>query len=168
MPSPFRVGIGYDIHRLVEDRRLMIAGVEVPHTHGALAHSDGDVVLHAVADALLGAAGLGDLGEQFPDTSPKWAGADSAAILARVVEMVRDAGWQVAGTDANVLLEKPKLGRHKAAMRRRLADLLGLSPDAVGLKARTMEGLGPIGEGQAVAAQAVVLLEKTQEKIDHE
>jgi len=154
------VGIGYDIHRLAEGRRLVLAGVEVPHTLGAVAHSDGDVVLHAVADAILGAAGLGDLGEHFPDTDPEWAGADSGRILRRVVEMTRRKGWTPASVDANVLLERPKLAPYKDAMRRRLAELLDLPPDAAGLKARTMEGLGPVGEGRAVAAQAVVLLAK--------
>ncbi len=154
------MGIGYDIHRLAEGRRLVLAGVEVPHTLGAVAHSDGDVVLHAVADAMLGAAGLGDLGEHFPDTDPEWAGADSGRILRRVVEMARRKGWTPASVDANVLLERPKLAPYKDAMRRRLAELLDLPPDAAGLKARTMEGLGPVGEGRAVAAQAVVLLAK--------
>ena len=154
------MGIGYDIHRLAEGRRLVLAGVEVPHTLGAVAHSDGDVVLHAVADAILGAAGLGDLGEHFPDTDPEWAGADSGRILRRVVEMARRKGWTPASVDANVLLERPKLAPYKDAMRRRLAELLDLPPDAAGLKARTMEGLGPVGEGRAVAAQAVVLLAK--------
>jgi 2-C-methyl-D-erythritol 2,4-cyclodiphosphate synthase len=152
------VGIGFDIHRLVEGRRLVLAGVEVPHSRGALAHSDGDVVLHAVADAILGAAGLGDLGEHFPDTDPAWNDAASAGILGRVVKMARQAGLAPASVDVNVLLEQPKLGPHKEAMRRRLAELLGVAPDAVGLKARTMEGLGPIGAGDAVAAQAVVVL----------
>jgi 2-C-methyl-D-erythritol 2,4-cyclodiphosphate synthase len=155
---PVRVGIGFDIHRLAEGRRLVLAGVEVPCPVGPVAHSDGDVVLHAVADAMLGAAGLGDLGEHFPDSGPAWKDAASADILGRVVEMVRREGWTVAGADANVLLERPKLAAYKDAMRRRLAELLGLAPQAVGLKARTMEGLGPIGEGRAVAAQAVVVL----------
>jgi 2-C-methyl-D-erythritol 2,4-cyclodiphosphate synthase len=163
MATSTRVGIGYDIHALEAGRRLVLAGVEIPHTHGPRAHSDGDVVLHAVADALLGAAGLGDLGEHFPDSDPAWAGASSDRFLARVVEMVRAGGWAVASADTNVLLEKPRLGAHKAAMRRRLADLLGVAPTAVGLKARTHEGLGPIGEGKAVAAQAVVVIEKGKE-----
>jgi 2-C-methyl-D-erythritol 2,4-cyclodiphosphate synthase len=158
MTSPIRVGIGFDIHRLVEGRRLMLAGVEVPHTLGALAHSDGDVVLHAVADAMLGAAGLGDIGELFPDTDPAWKDAASATLLAGVIEKVGRAGWAPSGVDVNVLLERPKLAAHKDAMRRRLAELMHLAPDAVGLKARTMEGLGAIGEGKAVAAQAVVVL----------
>jgi 2-C-methyl-D-erythritol 2,4-cyclodiphosphate synthase len=158
MISPTRVGIGFDIHRLVAGRRLVLAGVDVPHTLGALAHSDGDVVLHAVADAMLGAAGLGDLGEHFPDSDPKWKDAAGADILGRVVELVRKAGWAATNVDVNILIERPKLAAHKPAMRLRLAELLGLAPDAVGLKARTMEGLGPIGAGEAVAAHAVVVL----------
>ena len=137
---------------------MVLAGVEVPSDLGPLAHSDGDVVLHAVADAILGAAGLGDLGEHFPDTDPAWAGAASSDILGRVVEMAKGAGWATASADVNVLLEEPKLARHKAAMRERLAQLLAIAPDAVGLKARTLEGLGPVGAGDAVAAQAVVVL----------
>ena len=158
MASMIRVGIGFDIHRLAEGRRLVLAGVEVPHSLGALAHSDGDVVLHAVADALLGAAGLGDIGEHFPDTDPAWKDADSAALLSRVVKMLSSRKWRVLNVDVNIMLERPKLAAHKAAMRGRLAELLGLAADAVGLKARTMEGLGDIGEGRAVAAQAVVLV----------
>ena len=160
MASPIRVGIGFDVHRLAEGRRLVLAGVQVPSDAGPLAHSDGDVVLHAVADAMLGAAGLGDLGEHFPDTDPAWAGAASSEILDRVVEMVRRAGWTPTSVDVNVLLEQPKLSVHKDAMRRRLAELLALDSDAVGLKARTLEGLGPIGEGHAIAAQAVVVLNR--------
>ena len=158
MALPIRVGIGFDIHRLVEGRRLVLAGVVVPHALGPDAHSDGDVVLHAVADAILGAAALGDIGEHFPDSEPAWKDAPSAEILGRVVEMARAADWAVTGADVNILLEQPKLGRLKAAMRSRLAELLGVPLDAVGLKARTMEGLGPVGAGEAVAAQAVVVL----------
>jgi 2-C-methyl-D-erythritol 2,4-cyclodiphosphate synthase len=162
MTSPTRVGIGYDIHRLVAGRRLVLAGVEVPHTLGALAHSDGDVVFHAVADAMLGAAGLGDLGEHFPDTDPAWKDADSADILDRVYQMIKAAGWEVVNVDVNILLEKPKLAPHKRQMRARLYELLWTqSPSDVNVKARTMEGLGPIGAGEAVAAQAVVMLNHT-------
>ncbi|HUS46322.1 MAG TPA: 2-C-methyl-D-erythritol 2,4-cyclodiphosphate synthase [Phycisphaerae bacterium] len=160
MAAPVRVGLGFDVHRLVKGRRLVIAGVEVPHTHGPQAHSDGDVVLHAVADAILGAAGRGDLGEHFPDTDPAWKDADSSRILERVLAMAAEAGWRVASADVNVFLEEPKLGDSKQAMRKRLAELLKLDTDAVGLKARTLEGLGPIGQGEAIAAQAAVVLER--------
>jgi len=162
MSSALRVGIGYDIHRLAPDRPLVLAGVEIPHSRGPLAHSDGDVVLHAVADAILGATGLGDLGEHFPDTDPRWAGVASSVIVGRVVEMARDAGWTPASADVNVLLEQPKLRTHKDAMRRRLAELLGVPADAVGMKARTNEGFGPVGEGLAVAAQVVVVMERKE------
>jgi len=158
MPS-VRVGIGYDIHRLAEGRPLRLAGVEIPAEAGPVAHSDGDVVFHAVADAVLGAAALGDLGQHFPDDDPAWAGADSARFLGRVVDMAREAGYRPAGADVNVLLEKPKLAPHRDAMRGRLAEWFGLPASAVSVKARTMEGLGPVGEGRAVAAQAVVVLE---------
>ena len=159
MTQPIRVGLGFDVHRLAEGRRLILAGVEVPHERGPVAHSDGDVVLHAVADAALGAAGLGDLGDHFPDTDPAWKDTDSARILALALAKVNEAGWRPASADVNVLLERPKLGGLKEKMRGRLAELLGLAPDAVGLKARTFEGMGPVGEGRAVAAQAVVVLE---------
>jgi len=169
MTQAIRVGIGFDVHRLgdlsavaqgakAEGRRLVLAGVEVPSPLGPKAHSDGDVVLHAIADACLGAAGLGDLGDHFPDTDPAWKNADSARILALALEKVKAAGWRPANADVNVMLERPKLGGLKEKMRGRLAELLGVAPDAVGLKARTFEGLGPIGAGQAVAAQAVVVL----------
>jgi len=154
------VGLGFDVHRLVKGRRLVIAGVEVSHTHGPQAHSDGDVVLHAVADAILGAAGRGDLGEHFPDTDPAWKDADSSRILERVLTMAATGGWRVASADVNVFLEEPQLGDLKQAMRKRLAELLKLDTGAVGLKARSLEGLGPIGQGEAIAAQAAVVLER--------
>jgi len=160
LTSAIRVGIGYDIHRLVEGRRLVVAGIEVPGLKGALAHSDGDVVLHAVADAILGATGNGDIGEHFPDSDPAWKDAASTDILSRVVEMATDAGWHVGNVDVNVLLEQPKLTALKPAMRRRLAEVLNVTLDDVGLKARTFEGLGPIGAGDAIAAHAVVLLNR--------
>ena len=158
MTQATRVGIGFDIHRLAKGRRLILAGVEVPSEVGPKAHSDGDVVLHAVADACLGAAGLGDLGDHFPDTDPAWKDADSAHILGLALAKVKAAGWRPASADVNVFLERPKLNGLKEKMRGRLAELLGVAADAIGLKARTLEGLGPIGAGQAVAAQAVVVL----------
>jgi len=160
MTPSIRVGTGFDIHRLAAGRRLVLAGIAVPSEVGPVAHSDGDVVLHAIADACLGAAGLGDLGEHFPDTDPAWKDADSARILALALEKVKAAGWRPASTDVNVMLERPKLSSLKEKMRGRLAELLGVAPDAVGLKARTFEGLGPIGAGQAVAAQTIVVLER--------
>ncbi len=161
MATPaIRIGLGFDVHRLVAGRPLMLAGIEVPADAGALAHSDGDVVLHAVADAVLGAAGLGDLGDHFPDTDPAWKGAAGATILGRCLAMAAETGWRIAQADVNVILERPKLGERKAEMRANLAGLLGLEPHGVGLKARTMEGLGPVGEGEAVAAHAVVLMNR--------
>jgi len=159
--ASIRVGIGYDIHRLAVGRPLRLAGIEIPADRGPVAHSDGDVVLHAVADAMLGAAALGDLGRHFPDTDPVWKDADSSVILRRAADLVRAAGYRPAGADCNVLLEAPRLAPHREAMQGRLAELLGLAPNAVNVKARTMEGLGPVGAGEAVAAQAVVVLEPT-------
>jgi 2-C-methyl-D-erythritol 2,4-cyclodiphosphate synthase len=159
MTHTIRVGIGFDIHRLVAGRRLVVGGVELPFDKGALAHSDGDVVFHATADALLGAAGLGDLGEHFPDSDPAWKDADSADILDRVYNMIKAAGWKVVNVDVNILLEKPKLVTHKREMRSRLYELLWLEAHTdVNVKARTMEGLGPIGSGDAIAAQTIVQL----------
>ena len=157
---PVRVGIGFDIHRLAAGRPLRLAGVPIPSDAGPVAHSDGDAVFHAVADAVLGAAALGDLGQHFPDDDPAWAGADSGAILRRAVDMARGAGLRPVGADVNVLLERPRLAPHRDAMRARLAEALGLEAARVNVKARTMEGLGPVGAGQAVAAQAVVVLEE--------
>jgi len=158
MPS-IRIGIGFDVHRLAEGRTLRLAGVEIPAEAGPVGHSDGDALFHAVADAVLGAAALGDLGEHFPDDDPAWAGADSGRLLGRVVDMAREAGYRPVGADVNVLLETPNLAPHRDAMRAGLAERLGLPAGDVSVKARTMEGLGPVGAGQAVAAQAVVILE---------
>ena len=153
-----RIGIGFDIHRLVEGRRLILGGVAVDAPVGLAGHSDGDVVLHALTDAILGAAGLGDIGEHFPDTDPAWQGADSAVFVERAVRLAGEAGLYVGNVDLNVIAERPRLGPTKHAIRDRLAELLGLPTDRIGVKARTMERLGPIGEGQAIAAQVVVTL----------
>ena len=153
-----RVGQGWDIHRLVSGRPLRLSGVEIPHPRGLLGHSDGDAVLHAVADALLGAVAAGDIGQHFPDTDPRWRGADSALLLAEVVRIVAARGASVVNVDVNVLAEQPKLAPHMPAMRARLAEILGVADTCVGVKARTMEGLGPIGAGEAIAVQAVVLV----------
>ena len=153
-----RIGHGYDLHALAPGRRLVLGGVHIPHTHGPIAHSDGDVLLHALADALLGAAALGDIGQHFPDTDPAYAGADSRALLRRVAEMVRDAGYSVANVDATVLAQRPKLAPHRDAMRANIAADLGLDIGAVSVKATTTEGLGPVGRGEAISAHAVCLL----------
>lgn len=149
------VGFGFDIHRLAPGRALRLGGVEIPHPRGLAGHSDGDVLLHAVIDALLGAAGRGDIGERFPDTDPAWKDADSAGLLRRVMEELKDAG-AVVNLDVTVLAEEPKLAPHRAAITTRLASLLGTS--RVSVKAKTMEGLGPVGAGEAIACYAVVQL----------
>ena len=153
-----RIGHGYDLHALAPGRRLVLGGVHIPHSHGPIAHSDGDVLLHALADALLGAAALGDIGQHFPDTDPAFAGADSRALLRHVAALVRDAGYSVANVDATVLAQRPKLAPHRDAMRANIAADLGLDIGAVSVKATTTEGLGPVGRGEAISAHAVCLL----------
>jgi 2-C-methyl-D-erythritol 2,4-cyclodiphosphate synthase len=155
-----RVGFGYDIHRLVPDRRLVLGGLVLEHPTGLAGHSDGDVLLHAVMDALLGAAGLGDLGTLFPSDDPAYAGADSLALLRRVGALVRDAGYQVTSLDATVIAETPRIAPHAAQMRGAIAQGLRIAADAVSVKAKTNEGLGPIGAGEAIAAMAVALISR--------
>lgn len=153
-----RVGQGFDLHRLEAGRPFALGGVNIEHDKGPVGHSDGDVLLHAITDALLGATGLGDIGEWFPPEDPHLAGANSATLLQNVVNRLKEDGWHIENADTTILLEAPKLSPHKAAMGQRLAELLGIEPEAVSVKAKTMEGLGPIGQGDAVAAMAVVLL----------
>jgi 2-C-methyl-D-erythritol 2,4-cyclodiphosphate synthase len=155
-----RVGIGHDTHRLVEGRPLVLGGVSIAHTHGLAGHSDADAVLHAVADALLGAAALGDIGELFPDTDPQYHASDSAILLSEVVRRVRAAGWRTVNMDLIIHAERPKLGPHKIAMRHRIAELLEVAPERVSVKAKTGELVGPIGRGEAISCEAVVLLEQ--------
>ncbi len=154
-----RVGHGYDVHRLVQDRRLILGGMEVPFEKGLLGHSDADVLTHAVMDALLGAAGLGDIGRWFPDTDPAYAGADSLALLDRVMDLLRRDGWQVGNVDATVLAQRPRLAGFIPQMRENLARHMEISPGQVNVKATTEEGLGFTGTGDGVAAHAVCLLE---------
>lgn len=154
-----RVGIGHDTHRLAEGRPLILGGVRIEHPRGLVGHSDADVVLHAVADALLGAAGLGDIGERFPDTDPRWAGLDGGVLLGDVVDHIARAGWRPVNCDLIVHAQEPKLSTYKAGIRANLARLLGLEPSAVNIKAKTGEHVGPIGRGEAIACEAVVLLE---------
>jgi 2-C-methyl-D-erythritol 2,4-cyclodiphosphate synthase len=154
-----RVGIGHDTHRLDEGRPLILGGVRIEHPRGLVGHSDADVVLHALADALLGAAALGDIGDHFPDTDPRWKGLDSGRLLADVLAMVAGAGWRPVNCDLIIHAQEPKLGPHKAALRASLARLLGLDPGAVNVKAKTGEHVGPIGRGEAIACEAVVLVE---------
>ena len=155
-----RFGMGYDVHRLVEGRKLILGGVEVPHTLGLLGHSDADVLLHAVADALLGAAALGDIGKHFPDTDPRFAGADSAKLLAHVVKLLREKGYSVGNVDATIVAQKPKLAPYIEAMRNRIAEVLEVEPDQVSGKATTEERLGFTGAEQGISAYAVAGIEK--------
>jgi 2-C-methyl-D-erythritol 2,4-cyclodiphosphate synthase len=153
------VGIGYDSHRLAQGRALVIGGVEIPSERGLDGHSDADVLAHAVIDALLGAAGLGDIGEHFPDTGERWRDADSMRLLQAVVAMVGDAGLQIVNVDATVVIEAPKLAPHRQAVRERLAKALALELGRVNVKASTGEGIGFVGRGEGVAALAVASLQ---------
>lgn len=153
-----RIGQGYDVHRLVAGRRLVLGGVEIPSDRGLEGFSDADVLLHALGDALLGAAGLGDLGEHFPPGDPEWRDADSADLLRRIDALVRAAGFRVVNCDLTLISEAPKIAPYREAIRQRIAGLLGLDASAVGLKATTHEGLGAIGRGEGMAALAVALL----------
>ena len=158
MPTRLRVGEGWDTHALVPGRRLVLGGVEIPSARGLLGHSDADALLHAITDALIGAAGLGDIGQHFPDTDERFRGADSLALLQEAAARVRAAGWRIANVDSTVVAQAPKLAPHIPAMRERIAQALGLQPGEVNVKAKTAEKLGPVGMGQAIEARAVVLL----------
>ena len=158
--TKLRVGHGYDVHRLVEGRALILGGVTVPFDRGLLGHSDADVLTHAVMDALLGAAALGDIGKLFPDSDAAYAGADSIALLERVTALLREHGWQVGNVDATVVAQAPKLAPYIPEMRRRLAEAMGLDVDCVSVKATTEEGLGFTGSGEGMAAHAVALIER--------
>ncbi|MCA1686381.1 MAG: 2-C-methyl-D-erythritol 2,4-cyclodiphosphate synthase [Planctomycetia bacterium] len=157
-----RVGIGHDTHRLVEGRPLILGGVRIDHPLGLVGHSDADVVMHAVADALLGAAGLGDIGEFYPDTDPHWKGLDGGVLLGDVVGRVARAGWGPVNCDVVVHAQHPKLSPYKAGMRENLAGVLGLDVTEVNIKAKTGENVGPIGRGEAIACEAVVLLKTVE------
>ncbi len=153
-----RVGQGYDLHRLEPGRRLILAGVSVPFEKGSVGHSDADVVFHAVIDALLGGAGLGDIGEHFPDTDPDYKGIDSAVLLQLALKKIRDAGFSPVNVDLTIIAEKPKLSDYKSAMLKNLSEQLDLDQTAVNIKAKTNEGLGPIGRGEAIACWAIASL----------
>lgn len=153
-----RIGEGWDIHALVEGRKLILGGVEIPHTKGLLGHSDADALLHAITDALLGAAALGDIGSHFPDTDARFKGADSAVLLAEAARRVRAKGYEIGNVDSTVIAQAPKLAPHIAAMRERIAQVLGVRVDQVNVKAKTAEKMGPVGAGDAMEARAVVLL----------
>lgn len=153
-----RIGEGWDVHALVPGRRLVLGGVEIPHSMGLLGHSDADVLLHAITDAVLGGAGLGDIGRHFPDTDPAFKGADSAVLLREAMRRVRAAGYELANVDATVVAQAPKLAPHMAAMVASVARCLGVDGGQVNIKAKTAEKLGPVGEGLSMEARAVALL----------
>jgi len=154
-----RTGIGYDSHRFVEGRPLILGGQTIPHTHGLAGHSDADAVAHALTDAILGAAAAGDIGSHFPDTDPRWKGADSLALLRSACEIVGTRGYLVTQVDVTVIMERPRLGPHIPAMRSALAAALGIAVEAVSVKAKTNEGMGFIGRGEGIATMAVATLE---------
>lgn len=154
----FRIGEGWDVHALVPGRALVLGGVQVPHTLGLLGHSDADVLLHAITDALLGAAGLGDIGRHFPDTDPQFKGADSTVLLAEAMRRVRAAGWALGNLDSTIVAQAPRLAAHIPAMRATIARTLGVDEGQVNVKAKTAERLGPVGQGLAMEARAVALL----------
>jgi 2-C-methyl-D-erythritol 2,4-cyclodiphosphate synthase len=157
--ASIRVGIGFDMHAFTDGDSLMLAGVRIPHERGVRAHSDGDVVIHALCDALLGAAGLGDIGMHFPDTDPQWRGVAGAVLLERVLAMLVARGFEPVNVDVTILAERPRIAPHREAMRRRLAELLELTPEVVNVKATTTEQLGLIGRGEGIAAQAIALVD---------
>jgi 2-C-methyl-D-erythritol 2,4-cyclodiphosphate synthase len=156
----FRIGEGWDVHALVPGRPLVMGGVTFPYHLGLLGHSDADVLLHAITDALLGAAGLGDIGQHFPDTDPQWKGANSVDLLQATGRLLSEAGWQIGNIDATVIAQAPKLAAHKPAMQTRIAQALGISTHQVNIKAKTAEKLGPVGMGQSIEARAVALIQQ--------
>jgi 2-C-methyl-D-erythritol 2,4-cyclodiphosphate synthase len=158
MNIPFRVGQGFDVHKLVRGRPLVIGGVTIPHTHGLLGHSDADVLLHAITDAVLGAAALGDIGRHFPDTDPAYRGADSRVLLRAAVAKIAQAGWAVVNVDATIHAQAPKIGPHAPAMVRNIAGDLGVEESVVNIKAKTNEELGYVGRQEGIAATVVALL----------
>lgn len=155
-----RVGIGYDVHRLVEGRKLVIGGVEIPYEKGLLGHSDADVLLHAIMDALLGAAALGDIGKHFPDTDPAYEGISSMTLLKKVGELLWQSGYRVGNIDAIIIAQRPKMASYREQMRENVANALGISIGQISIKATTEEGLGFTGAGEGISSQAAVLLEE--------
>ncbi|MCV2363611.1 2-C-methyl-D-erythritol 2,4-cyclodiphosphate synthase [Paucibacter sp. DJ1R-11] len=153
-----RIGEGWDTHALVEGRPLVLGGVTIPHSHGLLGHSDADALAHAITDALLGAAALGDIGKLFPDTAVEFKGADSMVLLAEAYRQVKAAGWQIVNLDSTIVAQAPKMAPHILAMRSRLAEVLGIEVARVNVKAKTAEKMGPVGEGKAIETRAVCLL----------
>jgi 2-C-methyl-D-erythritol 2,4-cyclodiphosphate synthase len=161
-PLLMRIGEGWDTHQLVSGRPLVLGGVTVPHTHGLLGHSDADALLHAITDALLGGAGLGDIGRHFPDADPALRGADSVLLLQAAAQCVREAGYTIVNIDSTIIAQAPRMATHIAAMRERIAAALGVTVDAVNVKAKTAEKMGPVGEGRAIEARAVCLLARLE------
>ncbi len=157
---PLRIGEGWDTHALVTGRPLILGGIAIPHSHGLMGHSDADALLHAITDALFGAAALGDIGRHFPDTDAAFKGADSGVLLAEAMRRVRAAGWELANLDRTIVAQAPKLAPHIEPMRERIAALLGVPVDAVNVKAKTAEKMGPVGEGRAIETRAVCLLQR--------
>lgn len=158
MQTPFRIGEGWDTHALVTGRPLILGGVTIPHTHGLLGHSDADALAHAITDALLGAAALGDIGKLFPDTAAEFKGADSMVLLAEAYRRVKDTGWVIGNLDSTIIAQAPKMAPHIPAMRQRLAEVLGIDAQQINVKAKTAEKMGPVGEFRAIEARAVCLL----------
>lgn len=159
--SDLRIGLGYDVHAFADDRLLVLGGVELGHPRGLAGHSDADVLIHALMDAILGAMRAGDIGAHFPDADPEWAGASSIVLLERVAALMRADGWDLVDADTVLVLEAPRISPHRDAMRARMAEALGVEVSRIGLKATTTEGLGLTGRSEGVAAQAVVLLERS-------
>lgn len=157
---PFRIGQGHDLHVLVKNRPLIIGGVHIPYEYGLLGHSDADVLLHAITDAVLGAAALGDIGSHFSDKDPQWAGCDSQVFLQHAAKLVLDKGWGIVNIDTTIHAQAPKIGPHSQAMRENIAKLLSIDIDAINIKAKTNEGLGYLGRSEGIAASAAVLLGK--------
>lgn len=164
----FRIGEGWDTHALVEGRKLILGGVDIPHDKGLLGHSDADVLLHAITDAILGAAGLGDIGRHFPDTTVQFKGADSFVLLQEAARRVRDKGWEFGNIDSTVIAQKPKLAPHIPAMELRIAQALGIAQDQVNVKAKTAESMGPVGELKAMEANAVALIYRADAVVSSE
>ena len=162
MTVPFRIGEGWDIHQLVEGRPLILGGVTIPHTHGLMGHSDADALCHAITDALLGAAALGDIGRHFPDTDDAFKGANSIVLLAEAAKRVRAAGWEPVNVDSTIVAQAPKMAPHIAAMCAKIAEALSLEVGQVNVKAKTAEKMGPVGEGRAIETRAVCLLQRIE------
>ena len=158
--TALRIGLGYDLHRLVEGRPLILGGITVPHTKGLEGHSDADVLTHAIIDALLGAAALGNIGQHFPDTDPKFCGADSLILLDEVVQKLDQAGYEVVNLDANIIAQRPKLNPYLDNIRTKIAEHLGVKMDQISIKAKTNEGVGPEGREEAISTQAIALIKR--------